>query len=129
MLLVDNSRHSNSTPQLNLSGPEIEIERGNRGPEPQRAAREAFQVSSAQEEKAPNHNGCRQIQRTTRIPQLDEHYQDQGTCQVSLFKGSQMSKNSSRFFSAEQSIDTESGAAAAAFVGCEDQKCEKTSNA
>ena len=47
MLLVDNSRHSNSTPQLNLSGPEIEIERGNRGPESQRAAREAFQVSSA----------------------------------------------------------------------------------
>ena len=84
-----------------------------------------------EEEKAQNHNGCRQIQRTTRIPQLDEHYQDQGTCQVSLFKGSQikMLKNSSRFFSAEQSIDTESGAAAAAFVGCEDQKCEKTSNA
>ena len=83
-----------------------------------------------EEEKAQNHNGCRQIQRTTRIPQLDEHYQDQGTCQVSLFKVDipDVEKFKS-IFSAEQSIDTESGAAAAAFVGCEDQKCEKTSNA
>ena len=45
-----------------------------------------------------NQNGCRQIQRTTRIPQLDEHYQDQGTCQVSLFKGSQMLKIQVDFF-------------------------------
>ena len=55
MLLVDNSCHSHSTPQLNLSGPEIEIERGNRGPESQRPAGEALQVSSDvrnEEEKA-----------------------------------------------------------------------------
>ena len=46
MLLVDNSCHSHSTQQLNLSGPEIEIERGNRGPESQREAGEAIQVRS-----------------------------------------------------------------------------------
>ena len=46
MLLVDNSCHSHSTPQLNLSGPEIEIERGNRGSESQRPAGEALQVRS-----------------------------------------------------------------------------------